>query len=42
MRECPPWFQDELTRIGGVNQYGEPVFRLVWSQNESMTIGGKW
>jgi hypothetical protein len=42
MRETPPWFQDELTRIGGVNQYGEPIFRLVWSPTEKMVVGGKW
>ena len=42
MRECPPWFQSELTRVGGVNQYCEPVFRLVWSENEQTTIGGQW
>ena len=42
MRTCPPQFQAELTRIGGTNQYGDPIFKLVWSQNERMTIGGKW
>ena len=42
MRECPPWFQAELTRIGGVNQYQEPIFKLVWSTGERMTGGGRW
>jgi hypothetical protein len=42
VRGCPPWFQAELTRIGGVNQFGEPIFKLVWSTTEQMTIGGKW
>lgn len=42
MRTCPAWFQDELTRIGGTNPYGEPVFKLVWSTSEQMTIGGRW
>jgi hypothetical protein len=42
MRECPPWFQRELTRIGGVNHYGEPIFKLVWSTIPRMTIGGFW
>ena len=42
MRECPQWFQDALTRIGGTNPYGEPVFRLVWSTSEKMVIGGRW
>jgi len=42
MRECPSWFQAALTRIGGVNQYDEPIFKLVWSESEQMTIGGRW
>lgn len=42
MRECPKWFQDELTRIGGVNQYGEPIFKLIWSLDNRQVIGGKW
>ena len=42
MRTAPAWFQDELTRIGGTNPYGEPIFRLAWSTTEQMVIGGKW
>jgi hypothetical protein len=42
MRETPAWFQDELTRIGGTNPYGEPVFRLVWSTEPRMVVGGRW
>jgi hypothetical protein len=42
MRSCPEWFQAELTRIGGVNQYDQPIFKLVWSTTEQMTIGGRW
>ena len=42
MRECPPWFQEELTRIGGTNQYGEPIFKLVWSESQQFTVGGRW
>lgn len=42
MRSCPPWFQKELTGIGGTNPYGEPMFKLVWSTTEKMVIGGKW
>ena len=32
MRDCPSWFQDALTRVGGTNQYGEPIFRLTWEK----------
>lgn len=42
MRECPSWFQDELTRIGGTNVYGEPTFKLIWSLDNRQVIGGKW
>ena len=42
VRECPQWFQQALTRIGGTNHYGEPIFKLVWSQDEQMTVGGRW
>lgn len=39
-RETPPWFQDRLTQVGGTNRYGEPIFKLVWSQTETMRVGG--
>ena len=39
-RPCPKWFQDHLTRIGGVNHYGEPIFKLVWSTEPKMITGG--
>ncbi len=42
MRDCPKWFQDELARIGGINQYGEPIFKLIWSTDNRAVIGGKW
>jgi len=42
VRDCPKWFQDELTRIGGINQYGEPIFKLIWSTDNRAVIGGKW
>jgi hypothetical protein len=44
--ECPSWFQDELTRVGGVNRYDEPNFRCVWGmggQDECFyRAGGCW
>lgn len=42
MRDCPQWFQDELTNLGGVNQYGDPLFKLIWSPELRMTIGGRF
>jgi hypothetical protein len=28
--------------MGGANHYDEPIFKLVWSQEPQMTIGGRW
>lgn len=39
-RRCPAWFQERLTRIGGRNPHGEPKFKLVWGQSETMRDGG--
>ncbi len=42
IRECPSWFADELERIGGTNRYGEPIFKLVWSEDVRAIIGGRF
>lgn len=42
IREAPSWFNDELERIGGTNRYGDPIFKLVWSEDIRMIIGGKF
>lgn len=42
MRVAPLWFQQELTRIGGTNPYGESIFRFVWAPTETIVIGGAW
>lgn len=41
-RECPPEFQDRLTNAVGTNQYGEPLFKIVWGQTQTYTAGGVW
>jgi len=42
----PDEFQDRLTQVGGTNDYGEPLFRLVWSQGGGdyavYRAGGAW
>jgi hypothetical protein len=44
--ECPAWFQERLTEIGGVNIYDEPNFRCVWGQGGQpeglYRAGGSW
>ena len=42
MRQCPPEFQDAFTRQGGTNQYGDPIFKLVWGPAEVQRSGGYW
>lgn len=39
---CPKQYQDRITRAGGVNRYGDPNFKLVWSQSETHRAGGVW
>lgn len=39
-RSCPQWFQERLTQVGGRNPYGEPRFKLVWGESETMRDGG--
>ena len=35
--ECPPEYQAYLTDTLGVNIFGDPLFRIVWGQNEILT-----
>ncbi len=39
---CPAEIQERLTRAGGVNEFGEPNFRLVWGWSRLSWIGGWW
>ena len=41
-RLCPPEFQKRLTTAVGSNQYGEPLFKIVWGQTQTYTAGGVW
>lgn len=40
--KCPPEFQERLTRVGGINRYGEPNFIIVWGQSWTVRRGGTW
>lgn len=35
---CPDEFQGHLTAIFGVNQFGDPNFRIIWGQTETMDV----
>jgi len=41
-RQCPPEFQERLTRKFGVSQFGEPIFKIVWGQSEFLRMGDIW
>lgn len=32
LTQCPPAYQDRITKVGGTNRYGEPNFKLVWGE----------
>lgn len=42
LHSSPEWFQSELTRIGGVNQYDEPIYKVVWSEEPRTLVGGRF
>jgi len=39
---APTWATEILTRSGGLNFYGEPLYRLVWANNRLAWCAGKW
>ena len=44
--QCPEWFQEELTRIGGTNRYDLPNFIVRWGMGGeeecAYRAGGEW
>ena len=44
--QCPEWFQEELTRIGGTNRYDQPNFIVRWGMGGepecTYRAGGEW
>lgn len=41
-RQCPPEFQERLTRRFGVNRFNEPNFKIEWSQSLFIVRGNLW
>jgi len=39
-RDCPREYQEHVERIGGMNRFGGPNFRIVWGMNETMLVYG--
>jgi hypothetical protein len=45
LRECkraPQEIAERLARVGGLNRFGRPNFRVVWGWSRLTWIGGKW
>jgi len=40
--EAPPEVGRRLRLAGGINRYGEPMYRAVWGWSRLGWIGGKW
>jgi hypothetical protein len=40
--QCPPEYQDRITRMFGINQFGEPNFKIVWGQSQFIRLGNKY
>jgi len=41
-RHCPAEFQDRVTRMFGRNEFGDPLFKIVWGQAEFHRMGNVW
>jgi hypothetical protein len=41
-RRTPPEFQDRLTRLFGKNEFGDPLFKIVWGQTQLIRMGNVW
>lgn len=39
---APHSLQDHITRRGGKNPFGEPMYRLVWGESRVVKQGGRW
>ena len=41
-REVPDWIVSQINRIGGMNRYGKPNYRVIWGGNRTHKVGGKF
>lgn len=42
VKVAPKAVQDHVTRRGGLNPFGEPMYRLIWGPNRVTKQGGVW
>jgi hypothetical protein len=41
-RDTPPEVTEELKLAGGLNRFGEPMFRVIWGFNRIVPMSGEW
>lgn len=41
-KRAPKQWAEWCLKLGGRNLYGEPVLRIVWSESETVLVGGVW
>lgn len=39
-KEPPSWVVDRITKLGGLNTYGRPIYRVIWGGNRYHLVGG--
>jgi hypothetical protein len=42
LHDCPPHIARELKLAGGINRFGEPMFRVTWGYNRVVSMTGQW
>ena len=40
--EPTEFYQERITQVGGLNRYGEPMFKIAWAQSYTVRQGGQW
>jgi len=40
--DCPENVTEQLRLAGGINRFGEPMFRVVWGYDRIVPISGEW
>lgn len=41
-KRAPKLWQEWCLKLGGRNLYGEPLLRIVWSEEQTVLVGGVW
>lgn len=41
-RKCPADITERITRLFGNNEFGDPLFKIVWGQSQFIRMGNVW